>query len=216
MNNNNTSAKVITKIEQQAKHKNRYSLYIDHQFAFGISEDVLVKHHLYKGMVLHDSALTDLLQAEEQNKADNYALKLLSHRTRSTREIILKMKEKGYDEGSIENTISMLKEHNYIDDKAFALSFTQSKLQNKSLGKNRLKQELHNKGISKDIIDQTLESCVDSDMEYSMALEIAEKKLNSSYRNDDNNAQYRKLGGFLQRKGYDFEIISKVLRELIK
>ena len=68
------------------------------------------------------------------------------------------------------------------------------------------------KGIDDDIIETVLVE--DKDDEYERALEIATKK-HSSYKDDDRNKIYRKLGGFLQRKGYSFDIVSKILKELL-
>ncbi|NLW21899.1 MAG: hypothetical protein GXY88_01370 [Tissierellia bacterium] len=52
-------------------------------------------------------------------------------------------------------------------------------------------------------------------MEYERALELARKKI-SSYKKDNRDAIYRKLGGFLQRKGYSYDCIMKVLKEIVK
>ena len=69
------------------------------------------------------------------------------------------------------------------------------------------------KGVSRDIADEILEEYCDG--EYEIALELAKKKIHS-YKNDDRNSIYRKLGGFLQRKGYSYDVVSKVLKELVK
>ena len=68
------------------------------------------------------------------------------------------------------------------------------------------------KGVSGEIIDAILN---EDDTEYTRALELAKKKL-SSYKNDNRDAKYRKLGGFLQRRGYSSDCVYKILNELIK
>ena len=84
------------------------------------------------------------------------------------------------------------------------------------MGKERIKRELYAKGIDKEIINNQIEEIVDDDDEYEKATEMAIKKLETTYKNDDKNAKYRKLGGFLQRKGYSMNIVFKILKELIK
>ena len=208
--------KIITKIEQQSRNKKRYSIYINNEYTIGVSEDVLVKFRLNKGQELDHTFLEEIIRVEEQNKANNYTLKLLSYRGRSEQEIINRMQEKGYDKEIIENTVSFLKQHQYIDDQAFAASLANSKIKTKKIGKARIKQELYSKGIAKDVIQNTVDECLDFNTEYEMAMEIAKKKLETTYKNDEKNSQYRKLGSFLQRRGFDYEIVSKVLGRLIK
>jgi len=207
--------KILTKIEQQAGNKKRYSIYIDGEYTFGISEDVLVKHSLRKGQVLTQDILKDINHEEEQSKANSYGLRLLSFRNRSEQELVQKMKQKQYDVEVIKNTIAFLKHHQYINDEAFTNDFVKSKLSTQKYGKNRIKQELYQKGISKDLINSTIDEMSNSDQEYETALELSRKKLLTSYRNDDTQSQYRKIGGFLQRRGFGFETISKVLNKLL-
>ena len=68
------------------------------------------------------------------------------------------------------------------------------------------------KGIDDDIIDNVLTE--DGESEYDRALEVAIKKY-QAYKNDSKDKIYRKLGGFLQRKGYSFDIVNRILKELI-
>lgn len=202
----------ITSIETQ-RDKTRVNIYIDDKFAFGISEEIRFKHGLTVDQDIEDNFIQDILLYEEQFKATNYALNLLSYRQRSEKEIFTALKRKGYEEQFINKAIEYCKENKYIDDLTFAKSFINDKINLNKLGPNRIKYELLNKGISKDIIDKTLR--INSHNEYEAALIVATKKFNS-YKGQDQNAIYRKLGGYLQRKGYSFDVISKILGELLK
>ncbi|NLJ14511.1 MAG: hypothetical protein GX372_04540, partial [Ignavibacteria bacterium] len=51
--------------------------------------------------------------------------------------------------------------------------------------------------------------------EYKRALELAEKKNSKFSSKDDKNKKYRQLSGLLSRKGYSFDIISKVVKKVI-
>lgn len=76
----------------------------------------------------------------------------------------------------------------------------------------RIRYELISKGISKDIIEEVLN--LDFQDEFDRALNLAKKRI-KQYKDDDKNAVYRKLGGFLYRRGYSYEIVSKVLDEVL-
>ncbi len=203
----------ITKIEPQKKNKDRMSIYINEEFAFGVHKDIVFKFNLENGKEMDIDFIEKIIKTEEQNKANNYALKLLSYRPRSEKEIIDKMKRKGYGEEVIKGTINYLGNFGYINDKDFATEFT--KVKAGKFGRNRIKLELTRKGIDEKIIDEIIESEFNEEIEYSNALEIAKKKI-KSYKDDDRNAIYRKLGSYLQRRGYSYDIVTKVLREVLE
>lgn len=203
----------ITSIESQKNSSDRVNIYLDGNFAFGISIEILYKYSLEKDTEIDEEYIENVLKAEEKNEAINYALNFLNFKWRTEKEIRDKMLLKGYDEEIIQETISYLKEQKLIDDRRFAEGFVKDKINFNKLGKYRLKNELYNKGISGDIIDEVLSENCDDELE--RAMELGRKKL-PSYKNDDKNAIYRKLGGFLQRKGYSYDCISKVMRELLK
>ena len=202
---------IITKIEPQ-KNEERVNIYLDGEFAFGLMKEIQYKYGLTEDMNIDKEYIDKVLMAEEQSKANNYALKFLAYRQRSKKEIIDKLAEKGFEDKFIENTLVYLKSYDLVDDLEFAKSFAKDKINLNKQGPQRIKYELYKKGISKEIIEKVLD---EDDNEYNRALELAKKKL-PSYKNDDRNAIYRKLGGFLQRRGYSYECVSKVLKELIK
>lgn len=201
----------ITDIEPQRK-KDRVNIYIDNKFAFGLSLELKYIYDLKIDKEIDNNFIEDVLKEEEARKAINAALNFLSYRQRSEQEIRHKLREKGYEENYIQRAISFCKDQNYIDDESFATNFVKDKINLNKFGTNRLKRELLLKGIDEDIIVSVLVE--DENDEYERALQIATKKY-STYKDDDRNKIYRKLGGFLQRKGYSFDIVNKILKELL-
>lgn len=201
----------ITSIEPQ-KNIKRVNIFIDDKFAFGLTEEIRFKYSLHIDDEVTQDFIDNILKSEEQMKVTEHALNLLSYRQRSQKEIITALNRKGYEESYIQHTVEYLKKNKFIDDYAYAKSFIADKLNLNGYGSVRIKFELMKKGISKDIIEATLN--LDEDEEYEIAMEIAVKKF-KSYKDQDKSSIYRKLGGFLQRKGYSFDIVSKVLRELL-
>lgn len=205
----------ITKIAIQRRNKDRYSIYLDGEYSFGIYENVLIKYGLRKGMKLDQDFLDDVLKKEEQECANSYAIRLLNFKMRTEQEIVRKMREKEYTDDIIEETIGYLYYLNYLDDRDYAQKFIRDRSNLKNMGKQRIKQELYRKGVDRDIIESEIEDIIDDDDEYEKAKEIAIKKLETTYRNDDKNARYRKLGGLLQRRGYNMGLVMKILKELL-
>lgn len=204
----------ITKIEVQKKNKRRYSIYLDDVFAFGVHEDVLIEYNLVKGMILDKEFIENVLKFEELKKASNYALKYISYRPRSEKEVIDKMTQNGYENELIEYAINEMKRFGYLDDKQFALMFTRDKINIKQFGKQRLIAELYKKGINRNIIDEVIDKLIEPDEEFERALAFAKKKLRM-YRNDEYIAKKRKLSNTLAGRGFNYDIISKVINEVL-
>lgn len=201
----------ITDIRQQ-KRNERENIYIDDTFAFGLSSELRYKYDLYVGKEITDEFINDVLKAEEQNKVLNHAFNILSYAQNSKKDIYRKLMRKGYEEEFVLKAIDYCEEKNYINDRLYAESFIKDKINLNKYGQNKIRYDLISKGVSKDIIDEVLDmNPVD---EYERAFELANKKI-KSYKNDDKNAIYRKLGGFLQRRGYTYDIVSKVLRQIL-
>lgn len=207
---------IITKIERQKKNIRRYSIYLDQEYSFSVSEDTLIKLGLKKDMIVDRNQIDNILKQEDNNACKSYGLKLLGHRARSEREIRDKMFSKGYCQEHIEDAIKYLKEFKYIDDEEYAKIYIKDRMNSKKLGHKRIKYELHQKGIDKTLIQDKINKLVNDDEEYERALETAQRKMNTSYKNDDNQSAYRKLGGFLQRKGFSMDTIIKVLNKVLK
>ena len=202
----------ITKIEAQKKNDDRVNIYIDEEFAFGLSLELVYTNSLKKGMEVDTDFLNDVVLAEEQIKANNVALRFLGYRQRSEKEIRDRLYKDDFDEDIIENAIEYLNRNELLNDFEFAKSFMKDKVNLSNHGPQKIRYDLYQKGIDKEIIDEVLEL---DDSEYDRCLEAAEKKI-YSYRNDDNRTKYRKLSGFLQRRGFSFSVIKDVLGELIE
>ncbi len=205
--------KKITDIVMQKRNKDRVNIYIDNMFAFGLTNELRYKFDLQINQELEESFIENVIKAEEQSKVTMAALNLISYRQRSIKEINDKLIEKGFEASFIEISIEYCKELNYLNDEHFARSFINDKQNLNKFGSKRIKYELIKKGISKDIIEEQLD--IDPDEEYEIALVLAEKKINS-YKNDDRNSIYRKLSGFLLRKGYPYDVVKKVLNIILE
>lgn len=202
----------ITNIEQQKNNEGRVNIYIDGEFAFGLTMEIKYKYGLKAGMEIDEDYIKKVLREEELSKAKDQALKFLTYRQRSKSEIINNLKSKGYEEDIIENTLTYLEEYGLVDDLEFAKAFMRDKINLNNFGPERIRYELYKKGVHNNIIEEVLK---EYDGEYERALALAKKRL-PSYKKDDINAIYRKLGGFLQRKGYSYDCINRVLKELVK
>lgn len=77
----------ISKIERQKKNPQRYSIFIQDEYAFGVDEQILLKFSIHKGMSLNQDLITKILQAEFQQSVFLKALNYLSYGLRSEKEM---------------------------------------------------------------------------------------------------------------------------------
>lgn len=109
-------------------------------------------------------------------KAREYAFLLLKFRLRSEKELYQRLKKKKFEEETIKETVSFLKDRGFISDSLFAKSWVESRLR-KPLGLRRIRQELRLKGISAEIIDGQLNAVKDGYSEKEIIAGIVREKL---------------------------------------
>lgn len=206
--------KKITSIELQKNNKDRVNIYIDNNFAFGLDIAIYLKYNLKKDMELEQDFVETILMAEDLSKATNYAANLLSKKDRTQKEIKDKLLDKGYEIDIVDKVLVKLKEYNFINDELYCEKYINDKIKFSKYGKNKIKANLYAKGVDKDIISQKIVE-IDNNLEYERALAIANKKLPSLQKYDVMKIK-SKLGNHLIGKGFDFDIVNKVIREIIK
>lgn len=146
-------------------------------------------------------------------RARGLAYRLLAARPRSRAELIAYLDGKEIPENIIRQTIQALERYGYIDDLKFAVQFARHKRETKGLSRYALKMELRKKGVSPEDSDAALKELADIDDEETVALRVARKKIASMGGLDKEKAR-RRLVDNLRRKGFGFEIIRRVLKEL--
>ncbi|WP_027363764.1 regulatory protein RecX [Desulfotruncus alcoholivorax] len=137
-------------------------------------------------------------------KAKNKCYRLLALRPRTEYELGQALKNMNIGQQEISAIINELKDQKLVDDEYFAVNWVRWRLSSKPVGKEFLRAELKYKGIDRKIIEKSL-SGYNDDMELEMALLVARKKA----RQYDCNT-WRKLAGFLARRGFSNDVIRKV------
>ncbi|MDW5300051.1 MAG: RecX family transcriptional regulator [Sedimentibacter sp.] len=204
--------KKITKIEYQKKNKDRVSIYLDDNYAFGIDLNIMIKYSLAKNMELEDDFINEILKSDEEMNAYNYAISVLSRNSKSEKQLMQKIKDKGYEEQFIENVIVKLKQQKYIDDEAYSEAFINNKINISKDGKRKIKEALYNKGIDKQIIDEKLQEITDDD-EIERACLLGAKKLRT-IKEEDIRKRRMKLANYLISKGFEYSTVKKVISKL--
>ncbi len=143
-------------------------------------------------------------------KIKKYALKLISYKSRSEKELKDRLKRKGICESVVSSTLEYLKELGLVNDFYLAQVLKEEALTRKLLSQNGAKKFVLNRGIPKDIVDIIFDT--DEQIDTDNARKIVDKKL-KILKSQPPHIIKRRLYHLLLRKGYSYETIMKVLKE---
>ncbi|MEE0451372.1 recombination regulator RecX [Peptacetobacter sp.] len=203
---------IITKIEAQKRSKDRVNIYVDEEYFMAVYAELVYTHSLKKGMEIDKDSLESLLHDEMYMKAKNKALSILSKSDQSEKKLREKLLN-DYDENIVEDVIEFLKGYKLINDNLLAEKIVHDNMNLSKFGKNKIKQNLYNKGIAASDIQDAI-SQIDPDEEYENAKYLAEKRL-KRLKGEDKNKINQKIYQHLAYKGFSYDIIKRVLRELL-
>lgn len=208
---------IVTRIERQKRHPDRVNVYLDGEFAFGLDLEVLLRHGLRKGDSLEEGTRHALLGAEEVSKARSRALRYLSYRLRSEREVRLKLAEKEFSPAVVDRVIEQLRASGLIDDRRFASAFAHDARLRKATGSKLLRMQLVAKGVARPLAEEVLAAGEDREEEEAAALKAARAlvaRYRSSRKKSASEAERRRVAQFLQRRGFGWDVITPVLKSL--
>ncbi len=151
---------------------------------------------------------------EELRRAWESALRLLTYRERSRKELEERLAGKKYSPEAVAATIEKLERLELIDDEKFARLWANSRADFKPRAAWLIGRELREKGIDPETIGRVLEEVMPPERERKAARELAERRARG-YRGQPPEAARRKLFGYLVRRGFSSEIIRECLEDLI-
>jgi len=198
----------ITALEPQQRNPQRVNLYLDGEFACGLSR--ILAAWLQVGQELSPEKLASLQTDDEREVVYQKALHFLSFRPRSSREVQDNLQRRGIAAELVEETIARLQADKLLDDQAFSRAWVENRNTFRPRSKSALRMELRRKGISDELIQSTLDEQVD---EEALALEAARKQARR-YAGLEWPDFRRKLGEFLARRGFSYTILAPVVSQV--
>ena len=208
---------LITKIERQKKRTSRKSVFIDGSFAFGVSDDVMLKFALHEGVQLEKGTIEKILATEHEETAKQKALRFLSIRPRSKQEIRDYLLRKEFPADTAEKVIARLETLNMLNDLAFARMVCRDTLAKKPVGAKMLRRGLIMKGVPRDIVETVIAEFSSPEIELQMAVKAAERqsvRIGRSSKHLDSDHIKKKILDYLVRRGFAFDIALSATKHL--
>ncbi len=204
----------ITALEPQVSNAERINLYVDGRFLLGVSAEVVLQMGLQLEQELLPTQLEQLRHEEALQRAVDRALNYLSFRPRSREEVRRYLRRKETPPELIESVLARLDRLDLVNDRDFASFWVETREQFSPRGAHALKNELRMKGVAREVAD----AVVDDEKDEERALQAGRKKALSLVRIPGiDYATFRtRLGSFLQRRGFGYEISTRTVRALWK
>lgn len=202
--------RTITALTAQKRNPERINVHLDGEFAFGLAR--IVAAWLHVGQTLTEERIDHLKQEDALESAYQRALLVLSYRPRSETEVQRKLTDAGFDEAVRQAVITRLKDGGLVGDEQFAQTWVENRQTFRPRSKRMLTAELRQKGVSDEAIEQALTGAVDDEITaYETALRYARKLAQADWET------FRKrMSGHLGRKGFGYETVSNILRQVWK
>lgn len=212
----------ITAISVQARDPNRVNISVDGKYRFSLDVFQVGELGLKVGREVSEEELTELEQESQFGRLYTRALEYCLVRPRSVREMkdylwrktrttkyrsqkTGEMKERaGVSQRVADRVLERLIDKKYLDDEKFARFWVENRFQAKGTSLKRLKLELAQKGVNKEIVEQILDESPRNDEDELQKI-IAKKR--SRYPDGKKFMQY------LARQGFSYDDIKSALED---
>jgi regulatory protein len=198
----------VTALRPSKRDPDRIAVDLDGSFAFALPATLVADERIDVGATLDGDRVNSLLAADQASRATEAALVFLSYRPRSEKEVRDRLRRGGFEQDAIEHAIARLHEWRYLDDADFARRWVENRTAHRPRGRRLLQQELRHKGIDVEIAREAID---DADLDETGAAEALARRRLPAYAGDEPAAIRRRLGAYLARRGYGYDVIRVAL-----
>lgn len=197
------------------KRNSNYNLYIKDykEEKIEIHLDILYSYSLYSIREIDEKKFEEMLIENQKKLAKQQALKILSSSSKTRKELIIKLRQKKFTQDAIDYAMSFVDNYEFINEEDMAEKLVSGAYKRKKYSKRKIQNELRQKGIDYEVINE-LTSDIDDDEEYENAMHFAQKKY-KSISAKDNETIKRRLISALSYRGFNYDIIRKVIDKII-
>lgn len=208
-------AGTITALRFQKRDKERVNVHLDGAYAFALP--AIEAAQLRPGQELSDQEIEDLKSTDLRSRGYDKAIRFLAVRPRSEAEVRRNLQNyrprdgRRLSAGQIDWIVAKLQERQYLDDQAFALFWVEQRNRFRPVSPRALRYELRQKGVASAIADEV----IDEKSHAPSACEAAARSRLYKWQNLTDPYEFRKkMGGFLQRRGFGWGVAGEVIDRL--
>jgi recX family len=197
------------------KRNSNYNLYIKDykEEKIEIHLDILYSYSLYSIREIDEKKFEEMLLENQKKLAKQQALKILSSSSKTRKELIIKLRQKKFTQDAVDYAMNFVDKYEFINEEDMAEKLVSGVYKHKKYSKKKIQNELRQKGIDYEVINE-LVSDIDDEEEYENAMHFAQKKY-KSISAKDNETIKRRLISALSYRGFNYDIIRKVIDKII-
>ncbi len=199
-------------IKFKKKNKDEYEIFLDNNTKLTVYDEVIIKNNLLLKRELDDKTLKKIIQENKKESIYVTALKYISIRIRSEKEINDYLQKKGFDTFDINNTIKKLKLNKLINDEEFVKSYINDKLLMTNYGPYKIKNELLKHRINEELIEKYI-----NNINQDQLVEKLNKIINKYVKTNKKYTEYmlkNKLTDYLNTLGYPNYLYNELLSSI--
>jgi len=197
----------VTALKADRKGRPRVHVFLDGAWALSVSAAVAAGLHV--GQRLAPEEVQELQQQESLQAATHQALRLISRRPRSERELRQGWERRGVAPEVQQAALEHLRQSRQVDDTAFAATWVENREAFRPRSARALRSELRRKGVAEEAIASAVEAVDESEAAYRAAQRFAHRA--EGLVEED---FIRRVSGQLARRGFDWETIRAAVRRV--
>ena len=184
-------------------------IYVDGEYAFPLYSSEIRKFHIEAGREITDEVMTDIEELIVKRIRERI-LYLIGDMDRPESDIRKKLKANGYTDRYIDEAVGQIKEHGYIDDRRYARTYAQSLIDERHAGIALVRQKLYLKGISRDVINDTVAE-LEFNEEEQIEAALRKKNLTREEIACADPDTKRKTFAYLMRRGFSSSSVNNYI-----
>lgn len=197
-----------------SKSKEVFEVVFEDETRLLLNYNIFEKYKVSVDMDFSEDEILEIKYFSDIERAKSRAINYISGKLKTKYEVRLKLKENGFAEDVIDEVLDILEKEEYLNDKVYCEIFIEDKKKLNGYGKNKIKSLLIQKGISKNIFEGFLNE-FEYDEEFDNALKMGIKKLELLSNEEDNFKKKQKIINYLAYRGFGFDVINDVLKEIL-
>ena len=197
-----------------SKSKEVFEVIFEDETKLLLNYNIFEKYKVSVDMAFSEEEILEMKYFSDIERAKSRAINYISGKLKTKYEVRLKLKENGFTEDIIDEVLDILENEEYLNDRVFCEIFIEDKKKLNGYGKNKIKTLLIQKGVSKNIFEDFLDE-FEYDEEFDNALKMGIKKLELLSNEEDNFKKKQKIINYLTYRGFGFDVINDVLKEIL-
>lgn len=212
-----TDPLVITGLSGVPNRSDRLRIAVNGIVFGDLTLDFVADQGIREGRSVSRQEAEDVLAAVGRTVVLDKALDLLAVRARSSRDLRVRLRRAGAPDAEITWAIDRLLAQGFVDDAAYARQVARTKALSGGVSRRKVMNVLRQRGVAADVASEAIEATLaDVDLdEHGAALAAAQKRLRALSSLDPSTRRQR-LYAFLARRGYESDVVRRVLKEVLE